>query len=197
MSALPTVLISSIGVVEDTTICTTQNFKNNGDLIFALGETKPEMGGSEYFNMIGYSGGFVPQLNAIQSIKNYQIFHELLKNYLIESSISINNGGLINAINRSGMNCGAKINLDNLNHSCNNIEQILFSESCGRILFSIKKDNEKRLLEFFEENEFTCYAKIGEVSDDKIMSLQYQKEKISYSCDELKNAYRTNYFKII
>ena len=95
------------------------------------------------------------------------------------------------------MNCGAKINFDNLNHACRNFEQMLFGESCGRILFSVKKENEKKVLEFFEENEFTNYSIVGEVSNDGVFALSYKDEKISYSCDELKNAYRANHFKVI
>ena len=96
LSALPTILISSIGVVENTTLCVTNNFKNKGDLIYIVGDTKPELGGSEYFNMIEWRGGFVPILDVEKSIETYKIFHELLQNYLVESAISVHNGGLAN-----------------------------------------------------------------------------------------------------
>jgi phosphoribosylformylglycinamidine (FGAM) synthase-like enzyme len=196
LSALPTVLISSIGIVEDTTLCVTSDFKNKGDLIYVIGDTKSELGGSEYFDMIGYNGGFVPNVDIEKSIQVYRIFHELLQNYVVESAISIHNGGLINGLNRSGMNSGAAINFDNLNHSCRNIEQILFSESCGRILFSIKPENEKIINDFFEKSNFYSWSMIGKVSDDKVFSINYNNQTTVYSADDIKNSYQINYFKV-
>jgi phosphoribosylformylglycinamidine (FGAM) synthase-like enzyme len=196
LSALPTLLISSIGIVEDTTMCVTNNFKNKGDLIYIIGDSKPELGGSEYFDMIGYNGGFVPELDVEKSIQTYKIFHELLKNYLIESAISIHNGGLANALNRSGMNCGAKINLDDMKHSCRNIEQILFSESCGRILFSISPSNSKIVEDFFEKCNFSSWSRIGEMNDDGIFSINYKNNVVVYSMEDVKSSYKRNYFKV-
>ncbi len=197
LSALPTLLISSIGVVEDLTYCVTNNFKNSGDLIYIIGDTKPELGGSEYFDMIEYKGGFVPQLDLQQSIQSYQIFHQLLKNHLVESAISIHNGGLVNGFNRAGMRLGASINLNNLtNHSCRNIEQILFSESCGRILFSVKSSDERKIEDFFEQNNFHEWSKIGVVSDDGIFTINYQENIVVYGAEDIRNHYKTNYFKI-
>ena len=94
------------------------------------------------------------------------------------------------------MNSGAVINLDCLNHSCRNIEQILFSESCGRILFSINPENEKIINDFFEKSNFKSWSMIGEVNNDQIFSINYNEHSTLYSATDMNNSYKTNYFKI-
>ena len=41
----PTPVIGMVGLIEDLNHITTQQFKHNGDLIYLIGETKPEFGG--------------------------------------------------------------------------------------------------------------------------------------------------------
>ncbi len=48
----PTPTIGMLGLVEDLSHITTSYFKNEGDLIYALGEDKEELGGSEYLKVI-------------------------------------------------------------------------------------------------------------------------------------------------
>ena len=49
ISAPPTLLISSLGVLNDLTLAVSIDPKFPGDLIYILGETRDELGGSEYF----------------------------------------------------------------------------------------------------------------------------------------------------
>jgi phosphoribosylformylglycinamidine synthase len=190
MSDLPTLLISSLGIVDDTSVCVTSEFKDQGDLIYIIGETKSELGGSEYFRMLGYKGGFVPQVDCVQSLKNYQSFYELLKKRLIQSSISVHDGGLITAINKSiiGSLSGAKLDFQSLD-KCKTVEQFLFSESSGRIVFSIKEKNKLTVENFLKEKDVS-FNLLGEVTEKSSnISLKVLNKQIIYSLEDLCRAY--------
>src|SRR6185295_8307412 len=62
--AIPgTVLISAIGIIDDVTKCVTMDFKKAGSLIYVIGRTKDELGGSIYYDNLGLLGSSVPQVN--------------------------------------------------------------------------------------------------------------------------------------
>jgi len=58
-----TLLISAIGVVEDATKSITMDFKRPGGLIYVVGETYDELGGSHYYALNGFLGDSVPTVN--------------------------------------------------------------------------------------------------------------------------------------
>ena len=60
----PTPVIGMVGLVTDIDHITTQSFKNSGDLIYLVGETKDEFGGSELQKLVhGKVFGKAPELN--------------------------------------------------------------------------------------------------------------------------------------
>ncbi|MEK6807916.1 MAG: AIR synthase-related protein, partial [Nanoarchaeota archaeon] len=71
LSALPTLQFSAVGKVEDVEKCVTMDVKNPGDLVYILGETRDELGGSEYYEMRGELGLNIPKVNAEKFIKLY------------------------------------------------------------------------------------------------------------------------------
>ena len=60
VSVPPTLLISSIGVHADVVKAVSIDAKIAGDLVYVIGETAEELGGSEYFAHLGYTGNTVP-----------------------------------------------------------------------------------------------------------------------------------------
>ncbi|MBE0344008.1 phosphoribosylformylglycinamidine synthase II, partial [Paenibacillus sp. 28ISP30-2] len=63
-SIYPTPVVGMVGLVHDTDHITTQGFKAEGDVIFLVGETKAELGGSEFQAVVhGVSEGRPPELD--------------------------------------------------------------------------------------------------------------------------------------
>jgi phosphoribosylformylglycinamidine synthase len=192
LSNLPTVLISSIGIVDDASYCVTSDFKNETDLIYILGYTKPELGGSEYFDMIKYNGGFVPIVNVEESIQNYKIFDILMQKRFIESSISVHVGGLITSINKSAIGGMKGVFIDIKNDylgDCKSIEQFLFSESSSRIIFSVRKDNQLKVEEILKESKayFNLLGEVVQKNDN--VALNFNDRRIFYDFESLCNSY--------
>ncbi|OHD71061.1 MAG: phosphoribosylformylglycinamidine synthase [Spirochaetes bacterium RBG_16_49_21] len=177
ISIPPTLLISSIGVVRDVGKCQTIDFKFPGDLIYVIGMTNDETGGSEYCAYRGeqisgtrYIGDAVPKVNADDFMKLYRALEAALARGLVSSSISVERGGLGAALAKSAMAgmLGASIRLSDVPAATGRNDYILYSESQGRILVSVnpaKKDKFEHLFRGLPA------GLIGRVVEEPIMEI--------------------------
>ena len=61
----PTPEIMGIGIIDDIRKSVTSDFKDIGNLIYLVGKTtEKEMGGSEYYDILGIHGGNVPRTDS-------------------------------------------------------------------------------------------------------------------------------------
>ncbi|MCX6817168.1 MAG: phosphoribosylformylglycinamidine synthase subunit PurL [Candidatus Beckwithbacteria bacterium] len=155
ISILPTLLISSIGIIDDITKAVSIDFKFPGDLIYILGETKNELGGSEYFKMRGYVGNNLPKVETDKNKRLYQALATAIHRRLVASSISINRGGLGIALTKSAMasDLGLKIKLTNDGYS-------LFSESSGGVVVTINPKNKLMFEKIMDGNFYQLVGKV-------------------------------------
>ena len=58
----PSLLISAMGQVEDASKCITMDLKRPGNLLYLVGDTKTELGGSHLYQVLGLEGGSVPKV---------------------------------------------------------------------------------------------------------------------------------------
>lgn len=163
----PTPIIGMIGLLEDINLATDIKFKNEGDIIILMGETKDELGGSEYLEVIhGIVKGIPPEIN-FQLEKNIQnTCLSLIKKGVIKSAHDISDGGIAINIAESIIsgNIGAKIEVD---ISLNPIS-FLFSETQSRIVITISKNNLEKVEALLKTNN-TPYSILGKVGGDKLI----------------------------
>ncbi|HTP65343.1 MAG TPA: phosphoribosylformylglycinamidine synthase subunit PurS, partial [Geobacteraceae bacterium] len=76
ISIPPTILFSVIGRIEDVRQAVTMDVKRPGDLVYLLGKTGDELGGSEYFAMNGLIGNKVPVVDTGRAYGRYRAYHE-------------------------------------------------------------------------------------------------------------------------
>lgn len=194
----PTLLISSLAIIDRPQNIVSLDMKNPGDLIYLLGETQDEMGGSEYFrylcdkNKDNHIGNHLPQVNAKKNLSLYQTFFRAIIKELISSSISVGKGGLAISLAKSAMGgmCGFQVILTKIAHNNLPAEILLFSESQGRILVTISPDNKYKFENMFKEIH---YRLIGAVSKDKKIIIQSSGNKEMVACDI--NSLLTSYRK--
>ncbi|MFC1669186.1 AIR synthase-related protein [Spirochaetota bacterium] len=199
ISVPPTLLISSIGVLEDINICQSIDFKCPGDLIYVIGTTGDEMGGSEYLSYMGesisgkgYMGINVPRVNSEEFKKTYVAFEKALEKRLITSTISIERGGLGIALMKSSLAGLLGLSADLSQMPLNGIERndgALFSESQGRFLVSVEPAKKKKFEKLFSKIPMGL---IGTVSGDKKISIKGMggKNIIDADIDELMKKYK-------
>jgi len=153
ISIPPTLLISSFGVVYDKNACQTMDFKFDGDLIYLLGETADETGGSEYLAYVGerlsgkkYIGNNIPRVDAVTFSRMYRAYTDALSRGLVSSGVSIERGGLGVALAKSSMAglLGCSVDLSAVPCAGKLREDvILYSESQGRLLMSVNPARRK------------------------------------------------------
>lgn len=186
ISVLPTLLVSSIGVINDYNKSVSLEAKFPGDLIYIIGETKKELGGSEYLEVVGEKtigkpliGNSVPKVDASKARNVYEKINEAINKNLIASSIPVNSGGLGIALAKMCIagRLGAEIDLSKLNRTADvQREDIaLFSESQSRIVISVAPENKEKLEKLFGGISF---AEIGKVVDENFIIKGFSNNKI-------------------
>lgn len=142
ISVPPTLLISSIGVISDATKTISLDAKFPGDLVYVLGETHDELGGSEYFALHKAIGNSVPQVDAHKNLKLYNALHNCIQSNLIASAQSVGRGGLIIALAKTAMGglLGMELSLPKSNLRA---DFYLFSESAGRLVVTVNPKNKR------------------------------------------------------
>src|SRR4029079_8756492 len=81
----PTLLISAMGRVPDIRQCVTMDLKEPGNLLFLLGATRDEMGGSHYNLVEGREGGAVPAVDFALAARIFHALHEAIRSDLLRA----------------------------------------------------------------------------------------------------------------
>ena len=164
----PTPTVGMVGLIENTDKHLTQWFKSDGDLIVLLGETKEEFGGSEYLKQIhGKVEGTTPKLDLDKESKLIELLLKASDRGIIESAHDISEGGLAVAISEccftpSGP-VGAEADVPHLIRK----DAILFSETQGRAVVSLKDNNLAELNELADKLSLPMEV-IGKVGGTKL-----------------------------
>jgi phosphoribosylformylglycinamidine synthase subunit PurSL len=192
ISIPPTLLISTIGVVPDIAKTVSIDAKQNGDLLYILGETHNELGGSEFLQMSGEVGNNVPQVDAKKNLELYRKFYKAVQQNLVASSISVGRGGLAVALAKkliAGI-LGAKVDLTKILGSAKASYTKLFSESQGRILVSIAPQNRKKFEALIKGS---AIVNIGTVGSNNIIIDDSGKNLINLKISEALEAYKATF----
>lgn len=180
----PTPVIGMVGLVRDLKHATTQEFKQAGDLIYLLGETRAEFGGSELQKLVhGEIFGKAPSLN-LEVEKEFQ--NQILaaiRAGVVASAHDVSEGGVAVALAESLMGAnglGAEVALEG-----EAAVTALFSESQSRFILSVKAEHQK---------EFECLTDavlIGKVTDTSELTIMVAgTEEINLKVDQMKEAWK-------
>jgi phosphoribosylformylglycinamidine synthase len=141
ISVPPTLLISSIGIHEDVVKAISIDTKFEGDYVYVIGETFPELGGSEYFAFLGSTGNTVPKLNSKNAITRYKKLTAAIAKEIVASAYPVIHGGLGIALAKVAIS--GQIGMELTIPSRLRPDYFLFSESLGRFVVTVSPDNRK------------------------------------------------------
>ncbi len=199
VSALETMQFSAIGVIDDVCTCTTMDSKVSGDRVYVLGATENELGGSEYYEHLGYVGLQVPRVTPARFLPLYKALTNAIKKELAASVHGIYRGGLGVHLALTAMagDLGMTIDLSRVPASrpIRN-DQLLFSESAGRFIVTVGPENAKQFEALFENIACSC---IGEVTGDPRLTLYGQNAEIlaKIPVSDLKSAWKKPFGDLI
>ncbi len=158
----PTPSILACGLIGDIRNGVTMDLKQEGNSLYIVGETKDEMGGSEYYKMLDGKSGNVPQVDVDRLQKSIQDMLKAHSKDLIVSCHDLSLGGLGVALSEMCLagDLGAKIKTETDIRD----DKFLFSESNTRWLVEVNKEDEKDF-----ENVFSIpVEKIGVTKGDRL-----------------------------
>ncbi|MDB5053390.1 MAG: phosphoribosylformylglycinamidine synthase [Bacilli bacterium] len=162
----PTPVVGMVGLVHDIDHITTQGFKNEGDVIILLGDTKAELGGSEFQYVIhGVTEGRPPQIDLQVELKMQQTLLTAIQRGLVASAHDLSEGGVAVALAESCISggIGATVNFQTeLRH-----DLALFSESQSRVVLSATESNSAELIAWIKQ-QGVPYQVLGTVQGQKL-----------------------------
>ena len=94
ISIPPSLLISALGQVDDVSHCVSMDLKEPGNLLYIVGVTKNELGGSHFAMVEGLSGGEVPKVDAQVAKNTFAALHKAIYTGLVRACHDLSEGGL-------------------------------------------------------------------------------------------------------
>ncbi|MFQ3598785.1 MAG: phosphoribosylformylglycinamidine synthase subunit PurL, partial [Chloroherpetonaceae bacterium] len=191
-AVFPTPTIGIVGLIEEVSKAVTSNFKNEGDVVMLLGESNFDLNGSQfleqYYNELGDDAPFI---SLIAEKKLQDLLIELAEKQLLQSAHDISDGGLAIALIESAImddthQRGAVVTLDREGHF--GIQEMLFSESQGRAVVSVKKEQIEAVVSLARTIGVPCQI-IGEVIERKVEITVNGKTVLNQSLQYLSDVY--------
>jgi phosphoribosylformylglycinamidine synthase II len=168
-----TLLISAISVMDDVSKVISQAFQKPGNLIYIIGNTLDEMGGSEYFKALNLRGGQVPRVDVPKSIEIMQRLSTATGLGLVESCHDLSDGGMGVALAEMAFsgNLGAQIELASVpvEEKTEEDDIILFSQSNSRFLCEVSPENQSEFEKLLYGVAFSCIGNTTEAPRLKIV----------------------------
>ncbi|MEM2109543.1 MAG: phosphoribosylformylglycinamidine synthase subunit PurL [Candidatus Odinarchaeota archaeon] len=187
----PCPVVLTVGLIENLSYITTMSFKQAGDIILMVGLTHREMGGSEYYNFYHkLQGGKAPVVNLEREAVTLKSVLKAVRTGKLSAAHDCFRGGIAISLVEMGMenNLSATVNLDGLGEPELRFDEILFSESHGRYILTVKKENVGSIIEIFKKDNIPV-KNIGQVTDSGRFEFKYKMSRISCSTRRLRKLY--------
>ncbi|MCK4884086.1 MAG: hypothetical protein KAS30_04395 [Candidatus Diapherotrites archaeon] len=195
VSGIPTLLISAMSKMKDVRLSVTMDAKVEDDLVYVLGKTKNELGGSEYYKLHnGLIGDNVPKVNSQSAKALYNSISKATSKSLVASLHDCSQGGLGVALAETAFSGGFGMEIDlamvPIEDSLTD-EQTLFSESASRFVATVDPKNKHEFEETLNSNgnTFACIGRVTKAPVLKITGLSGN-EVVSEGIGGLKRAWQ-------
>lgn len=195
ISIPPTLLFSVIGKMDDARKAVTMDVKRPGDIVYLLGKTGDELGGSEYLALFSKIGNKVPKVNSKIAYQRYQAYHTAVNQGVVASCHDLSDGGLAVAIAESAFSGSFGISIDlsailwSGDTAAKNDCLLLFSESASRHLVTVHQENREEFEAIMTGNEVTDIGVVTESQELLITGLD-GKSVVKAGLMELKDAWQ-------
>jgi len=191
-----TLLISAISIIDDANKCITMDAKSPANLLFIVGQTKNELGGSHYYKINGQLGANVPELDLELAPKIARKISEAVNEGLVVSCHDCSEGGLAVALAEIAFAGGLGIEADlrglPISSECTRIDTQLFSESNSRYIVEVEPD---RYNDFAKLMLNLPFGQIGKVSDNNKLVIKDKNAQkvIDIEIETLKQAWQKTF----
>lgn len=163
----PTPTIGMIGIVEDKAHRMTLDFRNEGDLIYLVGESKNDISSSEYlYSYHKIKNSPAPYFNLDTEYKVQQAITALIRAGLLNSAHDLSDGGLFMSLLESAMvnDLGFEISSD----ASVRKDAFLFGEAQSRVIVSVSAAK-ATALEAELKKQGVAFSKLGTVKGKAVV----------------------------
>jgi len=168
----PTLLITAIGIITDIRRTISMDLKTPGDLVYLVGRTYRELGGSQYYRLRGFIGRSVPQVRLDEAKKTVKLVTRSIDAGYVKACHDLSEGGLAVAAAEMAFSGGYGLDiwLNDVSRSedAQRDDYILFSESNSRFLVEVPE----KMRENFEAlMGDALYSLVGRVKKERSLSV--------------------------
>jgi phosphoribosylformylglycinamidine synthase len=185
ISIPPTVLFTVLSVIGEASQAVTSDFKEAGDVIYVLGLTRPELGGSELADELKFSSPDVPQVDALSARKRYESLRKSARGRQHNACHDCSDGGLAVALAEMciGGRLGADVDLARVPISPDVTWPLetLYSETHSRLVVGVNSGNVPSFEKLFKGQ---WLAPIGRVTADGKLTVRHGGQTLL--CEEVK-----------
>jgi phosphoribosylformylglycinamidine synthase len=164
VGVFPTPSIAMVGINEDANKVLPSKLQENGNILYVLGETKGEFGGSLYMKkMYNLVAGTHPKVDFKKELALWNTVIEANKQGLLKSAKDVNVGGIAIALAKMAVvgNKGIEVNMSLFD------SKDIFSESLSRAIVEVNPQN-CVALENLAKSFGIDYCNVGVVKGNKI-----------------------------
>ena len=194
----PTPVIGMVGLLEDLSLRCPAGFRQAGDLIFLLGETREELVGSEYSRLLGpdaapaagaprdaaAAAGAPPRVDLAAERNLHQAVLEAIGRGIVRSAHDVAEGGTLVALAEAALFAGMGVRCPALSSSAS-AAATYFGESQGRIIVSVEPRRVPELRSILTACRVQSHA-LGVVGGDDL-----QVGPVRLSLDAVRQAWET------
>ncbi|MHA1150512.1 MAG: phosphoribosylformylglycinamidine synthase subunit PurL [Promethearchaeota archaeon] len=190
----PAPVIMIVGIIEGRENIITLPFKQIGNDILLIGETKAELGGSEYHSVIyRMEGGIPPKVNETKIKATWDLLAELYKEKLVKANHDVNKGGFVITIAEMCFrnDIGAELDLSSCFNKGLRDDEILFSESVGRFIIESNPHNYEKIMSLGKKYDVPV-KKLGIlINKPEIIIKGLKSSRVKLSLEILKEKYES------
>lgn len=172
ISGPPTLQFTAASVIPDVVRCVSMEPKRAGDRVYILGVTRDELGGSEYYEMLGHLGLHVPRIDPQRVFPMYRSLAGAIGEGIVASAHGVYRGGLAVHLALMVVGSGLGLEIDPLRIPCADEDpseddallredRVFYSESAGRLLVTVGPEHTARFETLMAAHPV---AQIGEVT---------------------------------
>lgn len=162
----PTPTIGMLGILQDKENRMTLDFKTDGDIIYLIGECRNDISSSEYlFSFQKVKNSPAPYFDLEEEFNVQEAVKAVIKNKIVQSAHDVSDGGLFVTLVESSLPNGLGFEIT----SDKNIRKdaFLFGESQSRVVVSIKKEDEIKLVDELKKHNVK-FSKLGSVNGKEL-----------------------------
>lgn len=187
-----TMLISALGMVDDATAARTMDAKKPGNILFIVGQTLVDMGGSHYAAVTQTNGGTIPKADLEAGPRNAKAVASLIHQRLIASAHDCSDGGLLVAAAEMAFagRVGLSLDLAGLPQSGGLLNEHCFAETPSRYLLEVHPDDVAATVNILMQAGVP-FGQIGLFNDTQSLTLRTPTEgqSLNIELDTLREAW--------